>query len=149
MTGTVWVITQVAITNIVPTTSFKNASVCSGPKLKLSPPKGLLFYIFRNFTAIPDKNLYDALLDLFVKMDTYLWLKEGIFKTTSKGVVLKKPIWIGKSINFVQWFDTQFCTIRISKSSPMTIYSSIPGQSIRVKLLILNFVEHKISFQTV
>lgn len=53
-------------------------------------------YVFRNFTTIPDKDLYDSLSDLFAKMDTYLWLRDGIFKTASKGVVPKKPIWIGE-----------------------------------------------------
>lgn len=57
-------------------------------------------FIFRNFASIPDKDLYNSLSDLFAKMDSYLWLRDGIFKTTSKGVVPKKPIWIGELKSF-------------------------------------------------
>lgn len=37
------------------------------------------------------------LSQMFAKMDNYLWIKEGILKTASKGVASKKPIWIGKN----------------------------------------------------
>lgn len=62
--------------------------------------------VLNAFTLHPDfsrlkenDDVYEMLSEMFAKMDNYLWIKEGILKTASKGVASKKPIWIAESEN--------------------------------------------------
>lgn len=57
-------------------------------------------FIALRFSEDADEGDYEMLSNGMTTMDNYLWIKDGLLKSSSKGVVPKKSIWIGNTFFF-------------------------------------------------
>lgn len=87
------------------------------------------FYVFiSDFSNLEeDDNIYETLLPIFTKVDSYLWIKEGVPKALAKGVVERKSVWLSEyNIVYVYWIRN---FLRNSNHSPTDQIFLISGES--------------------